>query len=252
MRFRIAIPWLFLSGAFSPTLVSAQTVEVNRQNRTIEVIVTETVRVEPDVAIITIGCLAYGETHDQAYQANLATADKVIKALLKTGLAKTQIESGSLELGENSALEGPGKNPALLKSRKFKAHQSWKIRASAGEAQKLIDVAVQAGANGLEDVAWEVADEESLEAKARAAAMERARSNADELAKSAGAKIGALLYASNMANAMFALASRSLQTSNASVIVSAEGMAPPPTFSLTLFPEKVSKQATVRAVFAMD
>lgn len=251
MLSRIAIPGLLLSSAFDVSSAWAQTVEVSRQNRTIEVIVTQTVRVEPDVANITIGCLAYGETHDQAYQANLAIADKVIKALLGTGLAKTQIESGSLELGENNAPEEP-QNRTLLKARKFKAHQTWKIRATAGEAQKLIDVAVQAGANGLEDVGWEVADEESLEAKARAAAMERARSNAEELAKSAGAKIGALLYASNIANAMMlSLAGRSLQTMSSTVVLRANGSSAP-AFSLTLFPEKVSKQATVRAVFAMD
>ncbi len=129
MRYRIVIPWLFLSTVSGPALVSAQTVEVNRQNRTVEVVVTETVRVEADVANVTVGCVSYGETHDQAYQANLATADKVIKALLATGLSKAQIESGSLQLGENDGGEQAAKNPALHKSHKFKAHQSWKIRA---------------------------------------------------------------------------------------------------------------------------
>ncbi len=47
---------------------------------------------------------------------------------------------------------------------------------------------------------WEVADEESLEAKARTAAIEKARKNGHELAKSAGAKLGELLYASNVVN----------------------------------------------------
>ncbi|MDP9338390.1 MAG: SIMPL domain-containing protein [Acidobacteriota bacterium] len=252
MRFRLAGPFLFAALLFNSPYTSAQTVEVNRQNRTIEVIVTETVRVEPDVANVTVGCISYGETHDQAYQANLATADKVIKALLGTGLSKAQIESGSLELGENNSVENSDKNPALRKARKFKAHQSWKIRVASGAAQKLIDVAVQAGANGLEDVGWEVADEESLEAKARAAAIEKARKNAGELANSAGAKLGALLYASNMANGtMFALAHQTVQTSTATIEVSASRSSIP-TFSLTLFPEKVSKQATVRTVFAID
>lgn len=54
---------------------------INRQNRTVEVVVTESVRVEPDLANVTIGCMTYGETHDQAYETNLQTADKVIKAL---------------------------------------------------------------------------------------------------------------------------------------------------------------------------
>ena len=66
--------------------------------------------------------------------------------------------------------------------------------AAAG-AQKLIDVAVQAGANGVENVGRDVADEESLEGQAREAAMQKARKIAGELAKSAGSKLGDLLYA---------------------------------------------------------
>jgi uncharacterized protein YggE len=220
MRFRIISLIFFVAWLCTSHYASAQTVEVNRQNRTIEVIITDTVKVEPDVANVTVGCVSYGETHDQAYQANLATADRVIKALLAAGLSKAQIESGSLELSENAFLENSDKNPARSRARKFKAHQSWKLRVAVGEAQKLIDIVVQAGANGVEDVGWEVADEESLEAKARAAAMEKARRNAEELAKSAGAKLGPLLYASNMANGiLFTLAGRGLQTSSASVNV---------------------------------
>ena len=250
MRFAIAFSALFAMLLLSSPGTSAQTVEVSRQNRTVEVVVTETVRVEPDVANVTIGCVSYGESHDQAYQANLSIADKVIKALLATGVSKAQIESGSLELGENNFVENPEKNPILNKGRKFKAHQSWKIRIAAGAAQKLIDIAVQSGANGLEDVGWEFADEESLEGRARAAAMEKARRNAEEFAKAAGTKLGALLYASNMANGMvYALANR-MQTSSATVEVSANRSAP--AFSLTLFPGKVSKEATVRAIFALD
>lgn len=52
--------------------------QINRQNRTIEVVVNETVRVDPDLAYVTLGCISHGETHDEDYQANLKVADKVI------------------------------------------------------------------------------------------------------------------------------------------------------------------------------
>lgn len=64
---------------FAPSCVLSQAVEINRQNRTIEVMVTETVRVDADLANIVVGCITYGQTHDQAYQANLAVAEKVTK-----------------------------------------------------------------------------------------------------------------------------------------------------------------------------
>ncbi len=54
---------------------------------------TETVRAEPEQAKVTVACLSYGEAHDKAYQANLETAGKVIKAILGAGISKEQLES---------------------------------------------------------------------------------------------------------------------------------------------------------------
>src|SRR5487761_673361 len=172
---RVLLGAVILSLCFAPSALS-QDNNVNRQNRTIEVVATETVRVAPDVAKVTLGCVTYGQTHDEAYQANLAIADKVIKALLSAGVAKTQIESSSIELTEIGSRNMTGEPPAIRKAREFEAHQSWVVRVKASEAQKIIDDAVQAGANGIEDVTWDVADAEALEAKARAAAMAEAAS----------------------------------------------------------------------------
>ena len=224
---------------FCGTSTFCQTNESNRQNRTIEVVVTETARVEPDIALVTLGCLAYGETHDQAYQANLRIADKVIKALFDAGLSKEQIESNAIELNETNADDV--RNRVDQKGRQFTAHQSWHIRLKASDAQKIIDIAVQAGANGIEDVNWEVSDPEALEGKARAAAMKKARATAAELAESAGDKLGELLYASNTVNGIMEQRGydKSLQTE--SVMVSADRSATP-AFSLKLFPAKVEKE----------
>jgi uncharacterized protein len=250
MRFRQGLGFVSALVIFAAPPAFSQTNEINRQNRTVEVVVTESVRVEAEIANISLGCITYGQTHDQAYQANLATADKVIKALLGTGVPKEHIESNALELGEDAG-DAAGQSSAVPKPRQFKAHQSWRIRVAAGDAQKLIDVAVQAGANGVEEVGWDVADEESLEGKARAVAMEKSRRIAAELVKSADAKLGELLYASNVASGMmFAFAGRPVQTQTAEI--GAGGDFRTPTFSLKLFPEKVSKQATVRTVFAME
>jgi len=251
MRNRISLGLIAAAVLFVPSCAFSQTVEVNRQNRTIEVMVTETVRVDADLANIVVGCITYGQTHDQAYQTNLAVAEKVTNALVSSGLSKDQIESNTIELAETNAAEFADPSPAIRKARQFKAHQSWRVHVHAGDAQKLIDIAVKAGANGVEEVNWEVADEESLEGKARMAAMEKACRTAGELAKSVGAKLGDLLYGSNMATGMmFAVRPTDLQT----VEVSAGGgfgLRIPP-FSLKLFPEKVSKQATVRTVFAIE
>lgn len=238
---------LLLSAFVVPNARSQENI-INRQNRTVEVVVTESVRVEPDLANVTIGCMTYGETHDQAYETNLQTADKVIKVLLGSGVNKEEIESNAIELSENSA-DDESRPRMVSKDRRFEAHQSWTIRLAASQAQKIIDIAVRAGANGIESVSWDVSDPEALESKTRGAAMKKARATASEIAESAGTKLGELLYASNVVNGIVGLlAGRTMaQTESASI-----GPAGAPKFSLKLFPQKIEKQVTVRAVFALD
>lgn len=128
------------------------------------------------------------------------------------------------------------------------AHETWQIRLSVSGAQKIIDDAVAAGANGIESVSWDVSDPETLEAKARAAAMKKARETASQIAESGGARLGELLYANNLQENMDVGVV-------GGVIGSAFGVGggvTVPTFSLKLFPSKVEKGATVRAVFALD
>jgi uncharacterized protein len=53
------------------------------------------------------------------------------------------------------------------------------------------------GANDIDDVEWKVADPVALEAKARGAALAKARSIAEQMAKGLAIRLGDLVYASN-------------------------------------------------------
>lgn len=77
--------------------------QISRQNRSVDVTVSETLKAAPDVAVVTIGCVTYGKTHDEAYQANLKIADQVIQAIHEGGVSKQQIENSTIQLGENPA-----------------------------------------------------------------------------------------------------------------------------------------------------
>jgi len=227
----------------------SQTVNVSSQNRTVEVSVTESVSVDAEIAEVTIGCVKYGSTHDQAYQENLRAADQVIKALLAAGVPKESISSSRIELGETDSDDnssGPTKKQA---NKQFRAHQSWTIRVSAGDAQRIIDLAVQAGANGVEGVTWDVKSPEALETKARAAALVKARQVAAEMATTLDAKLGEVLYVNNGVTQLLTEDnSFSMQTT----YITKRGAAPETRFSLQLFPEKVEKSATAHVVFALN
>jgi uncharacterized protein len=227
----------------------SQTVNVSGQNRTVEVSVTESVSADAEVAEVTIGCVKYGSTHDQAYQENLRVADQVIKALLAAGVPKENISSSTVELGESESDENSFASAKKLANKQFKAHQSWTIRAAASDAQRIIDLAVQAGANGIESVTWDVKKPEDLEARARTAALIKARQIAGEMAKTLDANLGEALYVSNGVMRQF-MEYKSFQTKFANTDSSIT--TPKLEYSLQLFPARVEKSAEVHVVFALD
>jgi uncharacterized protein len=233
----------------APTALS-QTVQVSRQNKTIEVTVTQRISVDAEVADVTIGCLEYGPTHDSAFQENLRVADQVVKALLAAGVPKENITSSRIDLRENSSFDPESKAKAQA-DRRFIAHQSWVVRVSAADAQKIIDLAVRAGANGVESVSWDVKDPGVLELKARTAALEKARVTASEIALGLGAKLGEAVYASNSVEGV-TYSPFSAGSAPKFDIISRRDTNSQFTFSLQLFSEKVEKEASVTVVFALE
>jgi len=132
------------------------------------------------------------------------------------------------------------------KQKQYEIGQSWKITEKVEVAAKLLDIAVDAGANDVGDPQWELADPDAVEAQAYDSALEKARAIADQMAKSFGAKTGALLYASNESRV-----SHFLTTLNAesAVIATKNRTARPDT---KLLPQKIEKTGYVRAIFALE
>ncbi len=219
----------------------AQDIQVNRQNKTISVTADESATADAEVAVLTIGYRNYGLIQDAAFQENVQVAERITKALLDAKVPKANIETDKLTLARTQIDEKWTAD--MKKERQFEAGQSWHVTVSASEAQAVVDLAVRAGANEVDDVEWNVADPVALQAKAGAAALAKAKSIAGQMAKGLGTKLGELVYASNRAPAgkMY----RGMET--------LEVMAPPPPPpKLTLFPQKVKIDATVYAVFSIE
>jgi hypothetical protein len=109
----------------------------------------------------------------------------------------------------------------------------------------VVDVALHAGANVLEALEWNVFDPKALQAKAGAAALAKAKTIAEQMAKGLNAKLGDLVFASNRAPVpVFA----GIETAEASEMTPP----PPPPPNLVLYPKKVKSDATVYAVFAIE
>jgi uncharacterized protein YggE len=224
----------------------AQDIQVNRQNKTISVTADESITAEAEVAVIAVGYHNYASNREDAFQENIRVSNGITKALLDSGIAKENIETGKLNL---SRVEQDEKwTPEMKKDRQFEAQQAWHITLPVARAQAAVNLAVKSGANEVDDVEWNVADPVALQAKASGAALAKARTVAEQMAKGLGTKLGELVYASNRAPVSKFFRSITLNTESATLSSTTEEKKP----ELTLFPQKVKSDATVYAVFAIE
>lgn len=228
----------------SSIAVSAQTIQVSKENRTISVTATDKVTAIADIATVHVGFIAYGPSSDAAYANGSRTSNAIVQALRGTGIPADAIESENQAVAPVQPYQVEKLTEAEKAQRKFQVTQSWTVRTNANDAAKVLDLAVKAGANQSGQIDWSFKDENAPEAEAAAKALQRARSQAQQMAQSLNAKLGALLYASNevQANPIRPMMMRSMAAAPM-----ADKVEP-----LAINPRQIEKSATVSAVFAIE
>lgn len=220
------------------TLATAQQItqpelKVDSTNRTLTVAATETVSVDPDLAILHIGFDTQPEDAKSAYADGARASNAIIGAIKQAGIPEDSIQSESQYLSRDS-----------IKPHKFQLSQQWTVKVPPERAAEILDIAVTAGATSSGEIDWTVKDEKALEAQALDQAASRARQNAAILAKGMEVHLGTLIYVSNQVSSPMLR-----QVMYDALAPSAGRAAPPP---LAIEPHKVSREATVYAVFAIE
>jgi uncharacterized protein YggE len=207
--------------------------KVDSSNRTLTVTAEDSVSVEPEVAILHIGFDTQPGDAKSVYAQGAQTSNAIISALKQAGVQESDIRSETQYLGRDYS----------TKEKKFKLTQRWTVRTTPERAAEILDTAITAGANNSGDIEWTVKDEKALEAQALDRAADRARSNAAVLAKGMGVRLGALIYVSNQISG--GVYPRPMPMAMAKA-------AEAPTQPLAIEPHKVSRQASVYAIFAIE
>ncbi len=222
---------------------NAQTIQVNRENRTIAITATDRVSVLADTATIHIGFVAYGPDSDSAYANGSRVSNAIMKALTTAGIPRETIQSENQSLAPFQNFQVDGLTPAERAQRQFMVNQSWTVRTAADNAARVLDIAVKAGANQSGQIEWSFRDEHAPEAEAAAKALKSARTQADQMATSLNTKLGALLFASNQTQAEI-VRPMMMRASGMSANSNVEPLA--------INPRQIEKSATVYAVFAIE
>lgn len=222
----------------------AQNIQVNQNNRTIAVTVTDKATADPDIATIHIGFDVYAPDSKGAYAAGSQTSNAIIDALHKAGVEDKAIESDDQSLKQNTQFDEK-ESESSRTNKRFMLTQTWTVHASPASAARILHIAVEAGANNSGAIDWDLKDRAGLQAQAAAKALQHAQAMADQMAKGLNAHLGPLLYSSNQAPPVAALFAR-LQTMAS--LQSIEVNAVP----LSILPHKIEESATVYAVFAIQ
>lgn len=207
---------------------------INSTNRTLTVTADAHVSVDPEVAILHIGFETQPSDAKTAYADGARTSNAIIGALKQAGIAESAIRSESQYLEPDYA----------PKSHKFRLSQQWTVKTTPERAAEILDVAVTAGATSSGDIEWTVKDEQALAEQALDSAAARAKENAAVLARGMGVRLGTPIYVSNQ------LATPALPRPMIRAFAMAGQAAP--AAPLAIEPNKVSRDATVYAVFAIE
>lgn len=227
-------------------MARAQTIQVDKNNRTIAVTANDKASAEADVATVTVGFQVYAPDAAAAYRQGSQLSNAIMDALKKAGVADKAVESQDQKL---SYTEFPYNSQPTLDERTKKAFtlsQSWTVHTTAKDAAQILHVAIEAGANQSGGIDWDVADRNSLQAKAAEKALVHAREVATEMAAGLGAHLGALIYASNQTPAQRFVGMAAAES------VEVQAKPAPPLPPLALRPQQVEETATVYAVFAIE
>jgi len=237
-----AFPVVALAVCAIAVTVSAQTIQVSKENRTISVTATDKVTAMADTATVHVGYIVYGPTSDAAYANGSRTSNAIVKALREAGVPSDAIESENQSVAPVQEYQVEKLTDAEKAQRKFQVTQSWTVRTQANDAAKVLDLAVKAGANQSGQIDWSFKDENAPETQAAAKALQRARAQAEQMAQSLNAKLGALLYASNevQASPIRPVMMRAMVAQKAD------------TQPLAINPRQIEKSATVTAIFAIE
>jgi uncharacterized protein YggE len=241
---RIALLVLVVLGA-ALGAAQAQTIQVDKNNRTIAVTANDKASALADTAVVTVGFQIYAPDAVTAYSQGSQLSNAILDALKKAGVADKAVESQDQKLAYTEFPENDKSTPEQRMQKAFTLSQSWTVKAGAADAAKVLHAAIEAGANESGNIEWDLADRNGLQAQAAEKALVRARQVATQMAAGLGAHLGALIYASNQTPM-----TRFVGLNTAEATVGNVVPAPPP--PLAIRPQQVEESATVYAVFAIE
>ena len=163
--------------------------------RTLSVSGTGTANLTPDIAYVNVGVHTEKQTAAEAVAENNAQTQEVIQALTDFGIDPKDIRTINFSIYPMDKYDPATGQPTGEKTYAVDNTVYVTVR-DLDKLGDLLDTVVQAGANTVSSVQFDVADKDKALAPARDAAVKDANAKAGELAASAGVQLGELISVS--------------------------------------------------------
>src|SRR5271156_5879123 len=230
----------------STEAIRAQSVKVDKNNRTIAVTASEKATTDADLAVVHVGFQIFGPDEPSTYADGSKISNAIVDALKKAGVPDKAIESENQNMQRN-AYHDPQESQMERDKKQFVLNQSWTVKTKPDDAAQVLNLAIQAGANQSGQIDWQFRDMNSLQAKAAANALAKAQAIAQQMAQGLNVKLAGLIYASNQAPESPV---RPLNEQLNKFIGGLTPLAAPA--PLAINPRQIEESATVYAVFAIE
>jgi uncharacterized protein YggE len=194
----LVVVLVFARTGFAPSAAQAQAVAETTSTlpRTITVVGEGTVKIKPDIAQANIGVEVVRATVKAASSGAKESMDAVLKALKQQGVDEKDIQTSGYSVWTERPYgpEGPSGDEILY-------HVSNQVAVSIRDLNTVgtvLDAAIEAGANNIYGVTFNLADPSQVESEARKKAVADAQAKARELATLNDIKLGDVVSVSEV------------------------------------------------------
>ncbi|MEN6357147.1 MAG: SIMPL domain-containing protein [Armatimonadota bacterium] len=147
------------------------------------------VKAQPDIAYVTLGVNTQSDDAAKAAKDNAGITNSVIAAVMKAGIAKSDIETTNYSV---NPIMDYKKSPPVTVGYGVSNQIRLTIRNLA-RVGSIIDIGVKAGANNVQGVDFSIENDTTLRGQALVKAIAQAKSKAQAMADAAGVKLGRLV-----------------------------------------------------------
>jgi uncharacterized protein YggE len=231
--------------------LSAQEIQISKDNKTISITATDEASAIADTAVISIGFNSFGRDQDATYAAATETSNAINSSITAAGVPKDAIQSEEQNLSPLNPDDFQNKSH-YAEGMRFQFSQRWQVTVPADHAAQLLQLAITHGANNSGNIQWQLKSDETLQLEAAQKALHHARDIAEHMAQGLGAKVGILLYASNQTPVVTGF------VRGFGIGPGASGNTPGGVFRgvnlkpLAISPTRITRSATVYAVFSIE